>query len=275
MNKLFFPLLLSAVLFACEKDIPTPPESKNEGLPERPELSILKISPQIQTLEVCGEEDPNSIALSSTDTLILTFNLQALHGMSQYKIDIHNNFDCHAHGRIAKATGTPWQVLDVVDIEGQDITITKKLPVPENVQAGNYHFMLQALDLKGNEAEWVLYSLKVQNGSDIQSPEIEITDPLTDSVSISNTENVNIEMNISDNEDLYGGRVDVTYHNSAGTEFTAEQYYFPEGVGSEIGYDFSFTFPLSPASGTYTFIIKAYDAVGNEAEKRLKVHIEE
>lgn len=273
-NKLFFSLLLSAVLLACEKDNTVPPETKSEDLPEKPELSMLKVTPTIKSLEVCGEQDLHSIALSSKDTLSLTFSLKALHGMSQYKIDIHSNFDCHAHGRTAKTSGTPWKVLDVVDIEGQDIIITKKLPVPENVQVGNYHFMLQTLDRKGNETEWVLYSLLIQNSTDTQSPEITFVNPSIDSVSISNTENVTIQMNITDNEDLYGGRVDVTYFNASGTEFTAEQYYFPENVGLEVGHDFSYAFPSTPAAGTYTFIFKAYDAVGNEAERRLNVHIE-
>ncbi len=267
-----FSVILASFLWACETEDPSP--SNTQDLPETPEINILSVLPGPQILEICGEDDPNGIALFSTDTLSLTFKMKAFHGLSQYKIDIHSNFDCHTHGTRARTQGIPWQVLDIKDVEGQNITVTRKLPVPTDVQAGDYHFMLQALDQKGNEADWVLYSLQIQNINDTQSPEIEFINPSNDSISISNAENVHMEMDISDNQDLFGGRIDIMYLNPSGTEFTAEQYFFPEGTGSQTTYNFSFAFSTTPASGTYIFIIKAFDAVGNEAEKRLTVFIE-
>ncbi len=271
-KRVIFSVILTFFLLACETEDPSP--SDRQDLPEKPEINILSVSPESQILEICGEDDPNGIALFSTDTLSLTFTMKAFHGLSQYKIDIHSNFDCHTHGTRARTQGIPWQVLEIKDVEGQDITVTQKLPVPTDVQAGDYHFMLQALDLKGNEADWVLYSLQIQNINDTQSPEIEFINPSNDSISISNTENVQIEMDISDNQDLFGGRVDITYLNPSGTEFTAEQYFFPEGTSPQTTYNFSFAFSTTPASGKYIFIIKAFDAVGNEVEKRLTVFIE-
>ncbi len=261
---------LSVFLLSCEKETP---KISGKDLPKKPLILMKNVAPEVQTLEICGQEDPFSIALSSDDTLSLNFNLRALNGMSQYKIDIHSNFDCHAHGRLAKTTGTPWQVLKIVDVEGTDIEITEKLPVPDDVQVGNYHFMLQGIDLKGNEAEWVLYSLKVNNGSDEQSPELEFSEPTSDSIAISKTEKVEAKLNITDNKAIFGGRIDVTYLSPSGTEFTAEQYFFPKDGGKELDYDFSFAFPTTPSTGSYTFVFEAFDAVGNETERRLKVYV--
>lgn len=273
MDRVAFLIILVIFLSSCESESPAP--AGNQNLPEKPAIAMLNVAPSSETLDICGENDPNAIALSSADTLKLTINLKALYGLSQYKIDIHSNFDCHAHGRMAQDVGVPWQVLEVQDVEGYDVTVDKNLSIPSDVQAGNYHFMLQALDLKGNEAEWVLYSLKVTNETDTEKPVITFIDPSTDSISVAIGETIDFKMNITDNQDLFGGRVDVTYLNSSNTEFTADQYYFPENAGSEIMYDFSFAFPSSPASGDYTFIAKVYDALGNEVEKRLIVHIEE
>ncbi len=271
----WFQCLLSIVLisslFACEKEGFTPLNEQQQS--EKPEIVMLDVSPSPRVLEICGEEDPHSIPLSSTDTFSLKFNIIAANGLSEYKIDIHNNFDCHIHTR-GPSTVIPWKVLDIENLDGQDVTVTKKLLVPSNVQAGNYHFILQALDLKGNEAEWILYSLQIKNKDDILPPVVELLVPQTDSISISKSETVLVKMNISDDKALFGGRVDVIYLDPAETEFTADQYFFPENTGSETTYSLSYSFPTTPASGTYTFIIRSYDAVGNETHKKLKVHIE-
>ena len=260
------PVVLALFLIACEGNPPAIDPLKG------PEIEIIEVIPEVQTLEICGLDDPNSIALSSYDSLKLTLGIKAVNGLSQYKIDIHGNFDCHSHGRTLDSN--PWQVLKVEEMSGDDVIITEILPVPEDVQAGDYHFMLQALDLLGNEAEWVLYSLKISNQSDTQSPEIHITNLSTDELSVKKGESINLELAIADNEDLHGGRIDVFYYNSQGSEFTADQYYFPEHAGIAADYSFSFTPPASLSSGVYDYLFRVYDAVGNVSEEWLKVTIE-
>lgn len=272
MNQLILrisPFILLAfillLLISCEGG------SSDPDLLSRPEVTLIEVSPDIETLEICGEDDPYAIGLNSGDSLILKFNLEAVNGLSAYKIDIHGNFDCHSHGRVAESV--PWKVLITKDVEGTDVTITEKLPVPLDVQAGDYHFMFQALDLLGNVAEWIPYSLKVQNDGDTDGPEVQLINPQSGSLIIAKEEPVEIELKISDNEALSGGRVDVTYTNSSGTEFTAEQYFFSDTDGSESIYDFAFNFPASASSGDYQFLFTVYDAVGNTTEAIVEVEV--
>jgi hypothetical protein len=263
---------ISVGLNSCVKENPQP--SGDTNLPEKPLIRMLNFSHQPQTIFMCGQEDPFGIALISGESLMLTFNIKAREGLSQYKIDIHSNFDCHAH-RTSQTKGTPWKVLEIVDIEGHDLTITKEIPVPEGAQAGNYHFMLQALDTKGNEADWVLYSLQVQNSQDREAPQIEILSPLSGVSYISKTDRVEISIAVSDNEMLHGGVVEASYKDPTGMEFTVEQYFFPEQTTTEATYHLLYDFPAPPVAGTYTFLIKVLDAVGNVVQKEIPVHVAE
>ncbi len=258
--------VLALFLIACEG---TPPAiDPLEG----PEIEIIEISPEVQVLEICGEDDPRSIAISSKETLSLTIRFKAVNGLSTYKIDIHNNFDCHSHGRVSGST--PWRVLNVEDISGEEAIVEVALPVPEDVQTGDYHFMLQALDLLGNEAEWILYSIKVSNQSDTEIPQLKFVNLSTNALSVKEGESINLELEITDNENLNGGRIDVFYYNSQDLEFTADQYYFPEQAGVETNYPFTFTPPESLSPGVYNFLFKVYDGVGNVSEEWLEVTIE-
>ena len=63
--------------------------------------------------------------------------------LSQYKVDIHNNFDCHGHARSTQ----DWTVLEVLDIEGTEQRVSRSLSVPDDVTAGNYHFHVQVIML--------------------------------------------------------------------------------------------------------------------------------
>ncbi|UII26782.1 DUF4625 domain-containing protein [Fulvivirga maritima] len=255
-------ILSTAIIFSCG-DSETP-------LPEQPEINVVQVHPHVETLEICGENDPRSIALTSADTLAITFNLKGQNGLSQYKIDLHSNFDCHTHGRINQA---PWYVLKVEEVEGSEATVDERLIVPQDVQAGNYHFMLQLLDQKGNEAEAVLYSLQVKNVGDIQAPNMQLINPSEPPLQLVKTEPVEFSYAISDNELLYGGRVDVTYISPSGQTYTAAQYYFTQADGEEFTYNFNFDFPTLPTSGEYTFMVKVYDATGNVTEESLEVII--
>lgn len=142
-----------------------------------------------------------------------------------------------------------------------------------NITGTGHQAMFQALDLLGNEAEWVFYSLKIQNNGDTQSPEIELIDPQAGSLRISENEPVMVKLKVTDNVPLFGGRIDVTYNNPSGTAFTAEQYYFSEDDGSQAVYDFSFNLPASAIVGDYQFLFTIYDAVGNTIEAVVEVEV--
>ena len=132
-----------------------------------PTIEVVSITPAPASGMVCGEMEDYVITVNSTDTIEVTFRLTDDIELSQYKVDIHNNFDCHGHGKVET---TDWYVISIEDVAGKDETITRRLPVPTNVTSGNYHFHMFATDAAGNNAESaVIYSLNVTNASDTES----------------------------------------------------------------------------------------------------------
>jgi len=179
--------------------------------------------------------------------------------LSQYKIDIHDNFDCHDHGKSL----APWSVLETVDVTGTEQTVNKTLEVPADVRAGNYHFDVKLLDAAGNEAATELeYSIKVTNASDLVAPTIQLNMPTAD-VTVAGGANVSIEVMVSDNMDLAGGEMELLYEvNEQDLELLHEE--FDAGTGTSTTITHSFNAPTE--AGTYPVEILLYDAVGNLTE---------
>ena len=265
MKKIFFAIALLS-LIACEKK----EAHKNGKGKGEVAIDILSIDPEVIADTVCGELDPRLIQLKSGEKLILEFRLEAPGGLSQYKIDIHSNFDCHSHKSVELSE--LWKVLKIVDVDNAVLDVREELTVPENTTAGDYHFMLQAIDQKGNEAPFVLYNIKVDNSTDTEKPEIQILDPSSGFLTVAKGEELSFRTKVMDNEFLKGGKVEVTYTNPSGMEFTADQHFFTEEMKS-VAYDFRYSFPGQPESGEYLFRLKAYDAVGNTAEKYVSVNV--
>ncbi len=281
-NSPYIVLLIILFFNGCKsrKESVTPSD-----FPEKPTIEIVSVQPAIGSDIVCGTTDNRTIKLNSSQVFRLEFVLKAKEGLSQYKIDLHSNFDCHAHrigfydnispaGPNLKTTSTDWKVLKIVDLEGQQKKINEEITVPSEVTAGNYHFMIQCVDAKGNEAEFVIYNLKVTNSGDNQDPTIHMITPASDSIGMNRGDVIEFNANITDNKILEGGRIEITYLNPADTEFTVDQYYFPQGTGTSTNYQYDYTIPTSNFStGIHTFIIKSYDNAGNTVEKKIKVNV--
>jgi len=287
MNKIYSVFSLLLLLHSACK----PKKDKVEPysqFPEKPVIEIVYTIPVMGSDFVCGIKDDRTIKLNSSGVFKLEFNLKAKEGLSQYKIDIHNNFDCHAH-KIAfdsenyknvplntnaqKVSGTSWKVLKIIDIEGQQKNIVEELQLPSDVIAGNYHFMIQCVDTKGNEASFVIYNLKVENTGDLEPANIQIVNPSTDSIAVNKGDNVYFSILATDNQNLDEGRIELTYLNPSSTEFTVDQHYFPIGEGKSASYNYTYMIPNFSSIGVHIFVIKVYDKVGNVSEKQIKVNV--
>lgn len=91
--------------------------------------------------------------------------------LGQFKIDIHDNFDGHSHGRIET---TPFELSQVYDMMGRSYTAHEDIDVPADAATGMYHFMIQYFDAAGNEGE--LYELDIEITGDNQ-PQIGLRFP--------------------------------------------------------------------------------------------------
>ena len=229
-----------------------------------PLLEIVNLIPSAQTEIVCGEPEDQAIALTSGQTFDFTFRLSDDQDLSQYKIDIHNNFDCHGHARLSETTD--WYFVEIVDVSGSDQTINRQIQVPADVTAGNYHFSLQATDVAGNSAESAIYFLVVSNSGDTEAPLLLLTEPSVQSFSVQKGNSINFQGLLTDNNSLgdgSNGRIDVVFWQDGQAEVDLYEEEFESSIGESYNFNFDATVPITTADGTYIFEVRAYDAVNN------------
>ena len=136
--------------------------------------------------------------------------------LGSYKIDIHNNFDGHAHGRVAKANDDPgllkWSFSQSFDfspgLKNSIVELHDVLQIPVNAMAGPYHFIVQAVDKSGNATSY-------QDGSTIEV-EIYITNTSMPVVDITNLFNDELEIEVGEVFMVTGTITDPTVGTYAG-----------------------------------------------------------
>jgi hypothetical protein len=247
-------------LFACQN------KAKDQIDPDvaKPKITIENTSASLESGTLCGAGFNNILRIKTGTTLSLKMKLEASVPLSQYKIDAHNNFDCHTHGRME---ASPWRLLKIVTLSGTSQTITENIEIPQDVLVGNYHFMINLLDVKGNQSEFVEYNLVLTNSEDNQSPSLSLSSPLQDTTSFAKGSVVTFAGIITDNTSLKNGSVEISYFNPAGTRFDVIQTVFPASTTTSLDLFEVFTLPSNLTSGLYKFVIKAYDEKNNSAEK--------
>jgi len=252
--KLFFRYsLFSLVLFyaSCVKqDIDQTP----------PTLSILQTTPVAIQGMVCGSLEDNVLFAQSGDSLLFELELSDDTELAQYKLDIHNNFDCHGH-----RSTSDWSYIDIVDISGNTHTATAVLVVPTDVTAGNYHCGWSLLDASGNQSPSQYLTLSLQNADDTLAPSLQLTQPTTSSLTINKGDSLQLVGTLSDNKDLSDGRLELIYFTPSGNRVTATNINIPSNSGNSFGFDIRYEIPQTLVSGSYDFELRAYDSVGNTA----------
>jgi len=80
----------------------------------------------------------------------LDFELSDNVGLRQYKVDIHFG-EGHQHKALA-ATPAPWVFDSIGNIDGLNRHLHMDIAVPADAPLGEYHLLVFATDLSGNEA---------------------------------------------------------------------------------------------------------------------------
>ncbi len=250
--------------FACTED------SATDDGPDvlKPQINMLASSPVATEGIICKVKETNVINVQTGSEIVLNLQFSDNRNLSQYKVDIHNNFDCHSHGRIAASA---WQLLKIENITGQTVAVEEVLPVPEDALAGDYHLQILCLDALGNEATPLIYSIKVENSIDNVPPVLSLTEPSSASVSVAKGNDLTFRGTVSDNYSIANGKIEITYTDPEGTEFFPLQEFFSEASGKEADFDLKFTVPSSAVSGKHTFRVKTYDTYNNSSEKVIEV----
>jgi len=162
----------------------------------KPQIAILANTSPVKTDSICGTLQNNVIALSSGENLVLALRLTDDIGLSQLKVDIHDNYNCHGHSNKTD----DWYVQDLIDLSGLEQNITKTYPVPTSPTAGNYHLILQLIDESGNEAEPVYFNLKLVNTKDSIAPRLLIMAPTETKLNVAKGEKLDFSILVKDNE---------------------------------------------------------------------------
>lgn len=267
-NTFFFTfMIISLFLISCGGD-------KNDLSP--PEISIIDTKPSEKLLTICGAEEMGFYLLSG-DTLQFQLEITDNEALSELKVDIHDNFDCHGHGgsqtpafdppNVDQQT-TDWFVLDIKELSGSEENLDLFLPVPENVTAGFYHFGLQVVDEAGNEAqEELIFELNVRNRMDTIPPFLNIFSPTQSPLMAQKGGQIVFTGEITDNRALDQGGNGIVFINyqKTGSEnlFTGPFIVFPEGTSNQFDYELTFTVPQTLTTGEYRLFIYAQDGVRN------------
>lgn len=240
-------------LLACKQAVDVTP----------PTAEILAMSPRAETGTVCGESSERVFYLTGGDTLRLELLLRDDEALSQYKIEIHQNFDCHGHaGKVED-----WSLVEVVDLEGSEARISRDLPVPDNVSAGAYNYHYQIVDQAGNTTPYTqYYDLVVTNPTDDESPQLLIERPAGTSTQARGTDLV-IVGEVQDNLPLGEGgqgKLTLEYKNADDSRrYLADTWTFDANTSALHPFALRFTLPTTWVPGEYHFYLTAYDAVNN------------
>ncbi len=257
-------ILIPSAIFLAFLAISCNTDTDNQS----PVIELLSVSPQLESALICGEiEENNVISLNSNDSLKFSLKLSDNKGLSQLKIDIHENFDCHGHKAVS-----PWQVLNLIDLSGTEQVLNLSIPIPTTVSAGVYHFQIRLLDESGNEAgSNQAYSIRLLNSADTIAPSATINLPIADTISVSRADLLSFEVRAEDNFDLGTGKAELIYFTQSGNKIKADTYIFEPGLGNIRTFNLEYQFPTTLTRGNYEFYVKVFDAYGNSFDTASKL----
>lgn len=247
-----------------------------------PELIILESNIPAERAEICGSIEDRVYRIGNGDTFQLDLRFTDDVALGEFKLDIHNNFDCHGHGTdqapgvavpdVSSAT-EDWSELF---IEGLDGTVDEKniaLVAPENMTPGIYHFSLQVIDESGNDTPLSdIFSIKAFNRMDTVPPVINPQLPAGTMLDAQRGGKIRFTGSAVDNRSLSDGGNGVLYLSytdlSSGNSFLSDIVIpFDGTVQTTYDYDFEFTVPRTINSGSYRVSLSLHDGMRNIAER--------
>jgi hypothetical protein len=239
----------------------------------------------------------NSPASGSTQTggnmMNVNIKVEDDRELSQVKIEIHDNFDGHGHGRLSDAV-TPFEFDTIISTNAREITINFDLAIPANVAAGQYHFIVEAIDKAGNQANFVEADLIMVNPEDNEAPIIALVVPDFNAAEIDadfavgqDTVQVRLIGTLTDSKnggnpgELKGYEI-LFYeadhgHKTAGGGHSTPIYKISNFniTGSVYNVDATLILRRSDLKddGEYELKVVAYDAKNNKSDKEVKYHV--
>lgn len=238
---LLFSLMTTLIVSSCKKD-------KDEPDVQRP---------QIQLTSPAKDARLNS-GTSFNVVAVITDDVE----LSQYKIEIHDNFDVHSH----KKKSAPFYFSEIKDISGKEYNVNTKIEIPEDVAAGEYHLTIKAVDKAGNEAEMAELDIYIVNVLDEEPPVLDIiitpTPDAQGQIQVLYNQTIGIIMSGTDNQGLYEYKILIEREDNGSLAYEKEV----EVSGTSGRWTENILIPESWPKGEYHLHIKLFDLKNNYAE---------
>lgn len=205
------------------------------------------------------EEPEDGQIVNSGTTLHVEGKAKDNVGLSQLKIDIHDAFDGHSHGRLASGA-TAFSIVRIVNLSGKEAKFHEDINIPVNTLAGKYHVIVSVVDEAGNLSDIVERDIFIRNSTDLIPPVINLSVPVNGQVVPLNG-SLQVQASIADNEEIE--EVKIKIKNATGNKVF-------EWVSDHIHantYDLNHSANLTGlAAGNYKLEVIAIDHVNNTTE---------
>lgn len=125
-------------------------------------------APVFQTLTLNGEDE--ELDATAGGDLVVAGSVTDNMKLGEFKLDIHDDFDGHDHGK----TAADWTHVMILPLSGKSAQILETISIPSDATAGPYHAIARLIDDEGNEAEFMEFELMISNGSE---PVVNLVNP--------------------------------------------------------------------------------------------------
>ncbi len=215
---------------------------------------------------VIGVSEPvNNFSVNTGSEIHFEATFTDNEDLAQYKIDIHNDFDGHTHGKTSEAD--PWETVIIQNISGKTHNATEHIDVPTDAAAGDYHMIVSCVDASGNEADFTQLEFTIVNISDTEDPVLNITSP-TDNQQFNVGDDLVITGTVTDNMEVEEVEI-VVERESDETEVADEDIHVHAAQGN-----INVTVPTAGFSaGHYHIHITATDHVNNQSEVEIEIEL--
>lgn len=228
-------------------------------------FSVAAVLLLIQSCKKGDKENPKVVITSPADSSVFSAGgnlpVNALitdnEALSQFKIDIHENFEGHEHD---KSTGVIWSKIIIENISGVESSPTVSIPIPANAGAGWYHLILTAVDAAGNQSEFDLRNIRIKNPTDTLAPDVNLTSPV-ESNSYPLGQALSLSADIVDDQRVYIIQTRIRRPNSA------SNLYSKNDTLNTTQAAYSLNIPTNGSAwtaGNYELYLRVYDGYFNQ-----------
>lgn len=259
MKKIYFALVLGLYLSACS---------------EKEETDTAK--PEVKHLEIAGKDlavhddhghdhEHESIELNADSSYEIHYELEDNIALGEIRMDIHDDFDGHKHGKKGSIDPFSWE--RIIKLDGQKTADGKiMLDIPADVLAGPYHFDAILLDQAGNQSDQVIGDLF------IKTPDMAQIMLKSTVAPISITRGTSADLNIELTDDTGLAELEVVIYQEGNTPvFDYDKTFTPMTLNDVLNIPVNLSSGIS--AGEYELKIKVIDSDGNITQEYWEITV--